>query len=125
MQGAPTSNSIAIARRCNAADGVSPPQNGVRKLFNSLLGAYVHRNESILMSLLHDTTREAAAIQDEIIQRMSGEERLKLALEMTHFSRQLAATRIRNEHPEWTEREVTVELLRYAFNFKNLPPPLL
>ena len=72
-----------------------------------------------------DTTPEAAAIQDDIIHRMSDEERLHLALDMSMFARELAASRIREENPEWTDREVILELLRHAFNFENLPPPLL
>ena len=69
---------------------------------------------------LSDTTPEAQALQTQIHRRMSGEERLLLALEMSLFARQLAAERIRHEHPEWTETQVARELLRLAF----LPAPL-
>jgi hypothetical protein len=51
---------------------------------------------------------------------MSGEQRLLLAMEMCDFSRELAASRIRREHPDWTNAQIVRELLRLAF----LPEPL-
>lgn len=55
---------------------------------------------------------------------MTGEERLLLALEMSEAAKELTASRIRHDHPDWSEDEVRREVLRYAFDFKNLPPPL-
>jgi hypothetical protein len=51
---------------------------------------------------------------------MSGEQRLLLALEMSILARDLAKARIRREHPEWPETEITREILRIAF----LPGPI-
>lgn len=51
---------------------------------------------------------------------MSGEQRLLAALEMSDLTRELARTRILQEHPEWTESQVIRELVRIAF----LPDPL-
>ena len=51
---------------------------------------------------------------------MSGEQRLLLALEMSLFTRELAKEGIRRDCPDWSEAEVTRELLRRAF----LPEPL-
>jgi len=51
---------------------------------------------------------------------MSGEQRLLLAYEMSMFARELAHEGIRRDHPEWTEAQITRELLRLAF----LPAPL-
>ena len=51
---------------------------------------------------------------------MTGEQRLLLALEMSLFARELAKERIRQEHPEWRDKQVARELLRLAF----LPAPL-
>ena len=62
-----------------------------------------------------DTSPEAQAIQLDIYKKMSGEQRLILALEMSVFVRDLAKVRIRKEHPEWPESEVTREILRMAF----------
>jgi hypothetical protein len=71
-----------------------------------------------------DTSPEARRIQANIHRNMTGEERLKLAVEMSLMARELALTRIRLEHPEWSERECKLELLRIAFGNKPLPPPL-
>ncbi|HEY0021917.1 MAG TPA: hypothetical protein VGB24_03375 [Longimicrobium sp.] len=73
---------------------------------------------------MSDTSPEAAAIQDEIIRRMTGEQRLLLAIEMSEFARELAASRLRQEHPDWTDWEIKRELLRYAFEGLPLPPIL-
>jgi hypothetical protein len=51
---------------------------------------------------------------------MPGEQRLLMVLEMSRFARELAKTRIRQEHPQWKEAQVARELLRLAF----LPGPL-
>ena len=73
---------------------------------------------------MSDTSPAAQAIQDEIHRRMSGEERLKLAMDMSDMARAFALARLRAEHPEWTEWELKRELLRYAFGSQPLPPPL-
>jgi hypothetical protein len=67
-----------------------------------------------------DTSPEAQATQLRVLREMSGEQRILMALEMSLFTRELAAVRIRQEHPEWPETEVARELLRLAF----LPDPL-
>ena len=69
---------------------------------------------------ISDTTPEAQAVQDEILRKMTGKQRLLLAFEMTMFARDLARARIRKDHPDWPETRVTRELLRLAF----LPEPL-
>jgi hypothetical protein len=73
---------------------------------------------------MSDTSPEAAAVQDEIIRRMTGEQRLLLAIEMSEFARELATSRLRQEHPDWTDWEIKRELLRYAFEGQPLPPIL-
>jgi len=70
--------------------------------------------------MISDTSPEAAAIQMGIYRRMSGEQRLKIAFELSDFLRRAAMSRIRREHPEWSEWQVKRELLRLAF----LPDPL-
>lgn len=54
---------------------------------------------------MSDTSPEAAAIQAEIHRRMTGTQRLDLAIEMSMFARDLALTRLRREHPDWSEWE--------------------
>jgi hypothetical protein len=70
---------------------------------------------------MSDTSPAAQAIQDEIHRRMTGEERLKLAFEMSEMARSFALARLRKEHPDWTEWEYTRELLRYAFGSEPWP----
>jgi hypothetical protein len=67
-----------------------------------------------------DTSPAAQALQLEIQRRMSGEQRMLLAFEMSLFARDLAKAGIRHEHPEWSEARVARELLRLAF----FPAPL-
>jgi hypothetical protein len=73
---------------------------------------------------LSDTSPEAAAIQADIIRKMTGVQRLDLAMKMSLFARELALTRLRTEHPDWSEWELKRELLRYAFGSEPWPPPL-
>lgn len=73
---------------------------------------------------MSDTSREAAAIQFEIIRKMTGAQRLDLAIEMSMFARELALTRLRSEHPGWSDWELKRELLRYTFGSEPWPPPL-
>ena len=69
---------------------------------------------------ISDTTSKARAIQEQILRNMTGEQRLLLAWDMSLFARELARACIRQEHPDWTDAQVTRELLRLAF----LPAPL-
>jgi hypothetical protein len=69
---------------------------------------------------ISDTSPAAKALQLEIQQAMTGEQRMLLAFEMSMFTRELTQAGIRQEHPEWTEKRVQHELLRLAF----LPDPL-
>ncbi len=73
---------------------------------------------------MSDTSPEAAEIQAAIHRRMTGVERLRMAMEMSLAARELAAARLRLEHPEWSEHQIKCELLRYAFGSDPLPPPL-
>lgn len=73
---------------------------------------------------MQDTDPAAAALQTTIHRRLTGVERLGLALEMSSFVRTLALTRLRQQHPDWSEHELRRELLRYAFLSAPLPPPL-
>jgi hypothetical protein len=73
---------------------------------------------------VRDTSPEVAELQESIYRRMTGAQRLTLAFEMSLAMRELALTRLRKEHPEWTDWELKRELLRYAFGSGPLPPPL-
>jgi hypothetical protein len=53
-----------------------------------------------------DTTPSALAVQVDIHRRMSGIERLRLACEMSDAARELALTRLRLAHPDWSRRQL-------------------
>jgi hypothetical protein len=67
-----------------------------------------------------DTNHKAQAVQIDIQRSLSGEQRVRLAFEMSLFARELSRERIRREHPEWPETQIDRELPRLAF----LPAPL-
>ena len=69
---------------------------------------------------ISDTAPAARALQLEIQQAMSGEQRMTLAYEMSMFARELAREGIRRDHPDWSDAQIARELLRLAF----LPAPL-
>ena len=64
-----------------------------------------------------DTTPEADAIQQEIFRRMTPEQRLKVALEMSDSMRNVALTGLRMRRPELTEEELARELMRLMYGF--------
>jgi hypothetical protein len=69
---------------------------------------------------MRDTSPVAETLQLQIQSRMSWEQRLLLAFEMSLFARDLAREGIRRDHPRWSEAQIARELLRLAF----LPAPL-
>lgn len=76
------------------------------------------------MTKTNDTTPAAAELQTKIYRRLSNRERLALAVDMSMSVRKLALTRLRKQHPDWSERDLTREVLRYAYGSSPLPPPL-
>ena len=71
--------------------------------------------------MLHmDTRPTAEAVQTDILQRMSGEKRILLALEMSSLVRDFAREGLRREHPNWPEVKIDREMYRLAF----FPAPL-
>lgn len=62
-----------------------------------------------------DTKPEIAAMQARLHASMSGEERVLLAFEMSHYAHELAKQYLRDQHPEWTEMQITREFLRSLF----------
>jgi len=70
---------------------------------------------------ISDTTPEAAAVQLEILRKMTGEQRVTLAYEMSMFVREIMKEGIQHDHPDWTEAEIKRELLRRAFFPQPLP----
>lgn len=59
-----------------------------------------------------DTSWEAQQVQIEIFRRMGPEERLNKALELAEISRQLLAEGVRRRHPDYTDEEVRLAVIR-------------
>jgi len=72
-----------------------------------------------------DTSAEAASVQTNVHRRLSGAERLRIAFDMSVTARAFALARLRQEHSDWSERELLLELVRMAFlpARSPLPPP--
>ena len=64
---------------------------------------------------VRDTSQAAQTLQVSIHRRLTGAQRLQLALDMSELARELCLTRLRRSHPEWTDRDLKRELLRYTF----------
>jgi len=62
-----------------------------------------------------DTSPEIEAIQSQIHQRISGEQRLLMALEMSYFAHELAKQGLRDAHPDWSENKIRREFLLSLF----------
>jgi Rv0078B-related antitoxin len=73
---------------------------------------------------MSDTTEAAARAQIAVYRRLAGSARLRLAFEMSTLARELAATRLRREHPDWSPDRLSRELLRYSLLPAPLPLPL-
>ena len=73
---------------------------------------------------LSDTSPKARKLQMQIEAAMTGEERLLEALEMSLLARELAKAKIRGDHPDWSEPQVALEVLRLQFLPKPLPSAL-
>ena len=77
---------------------------------------------------MSDTTLSTARMQLAAQRRLTGEQRLSLALEMSGLARQLLLARLGHEHPDWSRRQLERELLRSAFltedRSSELPLPL-
>jgi hypothetical protein len=59
-----------------------------------------------------DTSEEAMAAQLEVYRRMTPEARLQVALELTEMSRKLLADGIRARHPEYSDEQVRLAMIR-------------
>ena len=71
-----------------------------------------------------DTSSAASARQIEVLRRLSGSDRLRLALEISLAARHMTLARLHRQHPEWSDADATRELIRYAFDPDPLPPSL-
>jgi hypothetical protein len=68
-----------------------------------------------------DTTPEIEAMQIRLFRSMSVERRLEIALQISLLSRELMRSGVRNQHPDWSDREIEHEVHRLAFFPQPLP----
>jgi len=64
---------------------------------------------------MHDTSPEAASVQEAIFRRMTPEQRLQVALELSDSMREVALSGLRSRRPELDERELWRELMRLMY----------
>jgi Rv0078B-related antitoxin len=69
---------------------------------------------------ISDTSPEIEAMQIRIRRSMTPAQRLRIAFEISDMSRAFRKAGIRRDHPDWSERQVMIELFRLAF----FPDPL-
>lgn len=60
-------------------------------------------------------------IQLSILRRMTCDQRLRLACEMSDIAHDLCRARIRQQHPDWTDTEIMQEMVRGAFSPQPCP----
>src|SRR5205085_5101549 len=65
-----------------------------------------------MSSLSLDTSLEAARIQHQVYRNMPPEKRLDMACQMSDAVRSLSAAGVRARHPEYTDREVELAVIR-------------
>jgi len=63
-------------------------------------------------------------MQARIHERMTGEQRLLMALEMSYFAHELAKQGLRDAHPEWPEERIRREFLLSLFPLGKAPSQL-
>lgn len=66
----------------------------------------------ILSWVAADTTEEAARVQLAAFRRMTPEKRLELAFQMTNDLRRRLAEGVRQRHPEYSEDQVRLAVIR-------------
>jgi len=73
---------------------------------------------------MRDTSINAAEIQLDVQRRLTGEQRLRVAFEMSMLARDLLLARLKQQFPEWSEDELKREVLRCTLAPDPVPPPL-
>jgi hypothetical protein len=68
-----------------------------------------------------DTSEKAHAVQLEVYRRMSEGESIAVALELSDMVRGLALDRIREAHPDWSDRQIHLQLVREIYPELKLP----
>jgi len=72
-----------------------------------------------------DTRPEAERIQLEIYEKMSPDRRLQISIDLAQTCRSLLREGVRHRHPEYTEEEVRLAVIRIQLGdtlYKNVYP---
>ncbi len=72
--------------------------------------------------MLSDTHPDAAAVQLEIFRRMTPEQRMRMAFEMSESLRNVALAGLRSRRPDLDEDGLRRELLRIMYGFAPPQP---
>ncbi len=70
---------------------------------------------------VQDTSPAALDAQVEVYRRLSPARRLEIAIEMSLLARALLRARVAGEHPDWSDRQLTLEVLRHTLPGGRLP----
>jgi hypothetical protein len=68
-----------------------------------------------LRMIPRDTSAKVFNEQIERLRRMTGEQRLRIARDLTEMTRRLMLTRLRTEHPDWGTEELRREMRRILY----------
>ena len=68
-----------------------------------------------------DTSDRAAAVQAQLQNALSPEDRFRLALRYSDFAREFAKAALRERYPALTEAEITRELIRQLHGNVTVP----
>ena len=71
-----------------------------------------------------DTSDSALAIQIAVLRNMSGPDRFRLACELSETVRTFSQARLRQQHPEMSNRELLREFLRCVLPSEEIPQVL-
>jgi len=74
---------------------------------------------------MRDASPAVGELEAKIHRRLTGGQRLQIALEMSLAACELSLARLRRQRPEWSDADLRRELLRYSFAPGTLPPVLL
>ena len=74
-----------------------------------------------MQSMPSDTSAEAAAIQRDIFRRMTTEQRLRMALELSESVRNVALAGLRSRRPDLPDDQLLPELMRLWYGFVPKP----
>ena len=58
------------------------------------------------------TPEEGLQTQIDVYRRMTGQQRLQIAFDLSQLSRELVRSNVRNHHPDWTDEQVEHEVVR-------------